>query len=71
MAVLDLFKSRKAILALALIAGATVLAALERMDVAAWTDFAKWIFGLYVAGNVGEHAATAIRDRGAGAGDEA
>lgn len=26
-----------------------------------WGDFTKWIFGLYAAGNVGEHVAKKVK----------
>jgi hypothetical protein len=36
-------------------AGAFVLAG--KASFVEWADFIKWIFGLYAAGNVGEHVA--------------
>ena len=29
-------------------------------DFGGWADFTKWIFGLYAAGNVGEHVAKKV-----------
>ena len=35
---------------------ATVFVVLRKAEFQAWADFTKWIFGIYAAGNVGEHA---------------
>jgi len=39
---------------------ATIFVGLGRADFAGWAEFVKWIFGIYAAGNVGEHAATKV-----------
>jgi len=43
----DLFASERGLLAVVLIMAATTLTALGHMSVAAWQDFALWIFGIY------------------------
>ena len=35
---------------------ATIFVVLVKAEFQAWADFTKWIFGIYAAGNVGEHA---------------
>jgi hypothetical protein len=49
-AITDLWKSERGILAVIIIAAATVLAALERMTVADWQTFVTGIFITYAAG---------------------
>lgn len=56
-AVLAMLKSRKALMAVLLIIGATVLVALGDMSVDQWIDIIKWLYGLFVAGNVGSKVA--------------
>ena len=56
-AVLAMLKSRKALVAGLLIIGATVLVALGDMSVDQWIDIIKWLYGLFVAGNVGSKVA--------------
>lgn len=56
-AVLAILKSRKALVAVLLIIGATVLVALGDMSVDQWIDIIKWLYGLFVAGNVGSKVA--------------
>ena len=51
------FKSRKLLCALALFIAATVFVFIEQTDFEGWSDFVKWVFGIYAAGNVGEHVA--------------
>ena len=51
------FKSRKLLCALALFIAATVFVFIEQTDFQGWSDFVKWVFGIYAAGNVGEHVA--------------
>src|SRR4051812_45595767 len=59
----DLFSTGKGILALALLAGATVLASLGRMPIEQWQNFAEWIFGSYAGAVAITKAATAIANR--------
>ncbi len=35
---------------------ASIFVAIGKADFAGWADFVKWVFGIYAAGNVGEHA---------------
>ena len=51
------FKSRKLLCALALFVAATVFVFIGQTDFEGWSDFIKWVFGIYAAGNVGEHVA--------------
>jgi len=32
-----------------------VFVAIDKADFTQWADFVKWVFGIYAAGNVGEH----------------
>ena len=51
----DKFKSRKLWFALLLLLLATAyLLISENASFTEWGDFAKWIFGIYAAGNVGD-----------------
>lgn len=56
-AVLAILKSRKALVAVLLIIGATVLVALGDMSVDQWIDIIKWLYGLFVAGDIGSKVA--------------
>ena len=56
-AVIGMLKSRKALVAVLLIIVATVLVALGDMSVDQWIDIIKWLYGLFVAGNVGSKVA--------------
>jgi hypothetical protein len=51
------FKSRKLLCAIALFIVATVFVFIGQTDFQGWSDFVKWVFGIYAAGNVGEHVA--------------
>ena len=51
-----MIKSRKFIAALALFVAATAFVFSNHTDFEGWSDMMKWIFGIYAAGNVGEHA---------------
>jgi len=51
------FKSRKLLCALALFIAATVFVFIGQTDFQGWSDFVKWVFGIYAAGNVGAHVA--------------
>lgn len=46
----DFWKSERGLLALALIIGSVVLAALSVITADQWLDYSKWIFTAYVAG---------------------
>lgn len=39
----------------------TALLLLGMVDSSEWVDFVKWVFGIYAAGNVGEHTASAFK----------
>lgn len=56
-AIIGMLKSRKALLAVLLIIGATVLVALGDMSIDQWIDIIKWLYGLFVAGNIGSKVA--------------
>jgi hypothetical protein len=36
---------------------ATVFVFIGQTDFKGWSDFVKWVFGIYAAGNVGEYVA--------------
>lgn len=61
----NLWNSEKGILAVLIIIGATVLAALGHMAIDQWTGFVELIFGLYIGGKtlqgVGAAVAGALR----------
>ena len=48
------YTSRKFLLAVGCIAIATGLLLYKSIDGAQWVDVAKWVTGLFMAGNVGE-----------------
>jgi hypothetical protein len=50
-------KSRKLIFAGVCFASATAALLYGTATFSEWGDFVKWVFGLYAAGNVGEHVA--------------
>jgi hypothetical protein len=50
-------KSRKLLCAFVCFICATGSVVLQTATFQEWADFTKWIFGLYAAGNVGEHVA--------------
>lgn len=50
-------RSRKLLCAGLCFAAATASLILDKANFAEWAEFTKWIFGLYAAGNVGEHVA--------------
>ena len=45
--------SRKTIIAILLLASATVLTFYSKMSVEQFIELSKWIYGIFVAGNVG------------------
>ena len=48
-------KSRKLLCASVCFAAATVALVTNAATFQEWGDFVKWVFGIYAAGNVGEH----------------
>ena len=50
-------RSRKLLCAAICFTAATAAMLGGIADFNGWADFTKWIFGLYAAGNVGEHVA--------------
>tara|TARA_R110000824_G_scaffold265390_1_gene454272 strand:- start:12976 stop:13164 length:189 start_codon:yes stop_codon:yes gene_type:complete len=52
------FKSRKLLCAAVCFSCASAALLAGMAEFKEWADFAKWIFGLYAAGNVGEHVAS-------------
>ena len=52
--------SKKLVCAFICFVAATIFVALGKADFYGWAEFVKWIFGIYAAGNVGEHAATRV-----------
>ena len=50
-------KSRKLLCAAICYISATAALLYGMAEFKDWADFVKWIFGLYAAGNVGEHVA--------------
>lgn len=46
----NFLNSEKGVMALALLIGATVLAAMGQMSVEAWQTYSIWIFGIYTGG---------------------
>ena len=52
--------NRKLICAFVCFVAASVFVGIGKADFYGWSEFVKWIFGIYAAGNVGEHAATKI-----------
>ena len=39
---------------------ASTFVVLGKADFTGWAEFTKWIFGIYAAGNVGEHVSKGI-----------
>jgi|TARA_R110002020_G_scaffold23844_1_gene79029 hypothetical protein len=54
-------KSRKFIAGLALFVAATAFVFTNHTDFTGWSDMMKWIFGIYVGGNVGAHTAAKVK----------
>ena len=52
--------SKKLVCAAVCFVAASIFVGIGKADFAGWAEFVKWIFGIYAAGNVGEHAATKI-----------
>jgi len=49
------FKSRKLISAAIIFVTATTFFYWDKATFSEWSDFIKWVFGIYAVGNVGEH----------------
>ena len=56
-----MIKSRKFIAALALFVAATAFVFTNHTDFTGWADMMKWVFGIYVGGNVGAHTAAKVK----------
>ena len=52
--------SKKLLCAFVCFVAATLFVVLGKADFYGWAEFTKWIFGIYGAGNVGEHVSTNI-----------
>jgi len=52
--------SKKLLCAGACFIAASAFVVLGKADFQGWADFTKWIFGIYAAGNVGEHVSKSI-----------
>ena len=52
--------SKKLICAGICFLAASIFVAIGKADFAGWADFVKWVFGIYAAGNVGEHASKSL-----------
>ena len=48
-------QSRKLLVAIALFITSITFVVLGKSDFVQWAEFIKWVFGIYAAGNVGEH----------------
>jgi len=42
---------------------ASTFVILGKADFQGWAEFTKWIFGIYAAGNVGEHVSNSISSK--------
>jgi hypothetical protein len=69
-ALADLWSSERGLVALALIVGATVLAAVKIITVDQWTDYTKWIFVTYAASKTVTGTATIIKKAGVATGTQ-
>jgi len=56
-----MIKSRKFIAGLALFIAATAFVFTNHTDFDGWADMMKWVFGIYVGGNVGVHTAAKVK----------
>ena len=48
-------QSKKLMFAVILFLASIVFVAIGQGDFGQWAEFVKWVFGIYAAGNVGEH----------------
>lgn len=58
----NLINSEKGLVGLLLIAGVTVLAALDKVSFDAWQNYTKWIFLIYVGGKTVQGAVSTMSD---------
>tara|TARA_Y100000310_G_scaffold299812_1_gene334966 strand:+ start:466 stop:648 length:183 start_codon:yes stop_codon:yes gene_type:complete len=58
------WKSRKLLILLSLLVISSTMVFAGHGDFSTWQEFAKWLFGIYATGNVGEHIANNIKARG-------
>ena len=56
-----MIKSRKFLAGLALFIAATAFVFTGNTDFDGWADMMKWVFGIYVGGNVGAHTAAKVK----------
>jgi hypothetical protein len=56
-----MIKSRKFLAGLALFIAATAFVFTNHTDFEGWSDMMKWVFGIYVGGNVGAHTAAKVK----------
>ena len=56
-----MIKSRKFLAGLALFLASTAFVFTSHTDFAGWADMMKWVFGIYVGGNVGAHTAAKVK----------
>ena len=59
----DFLGGRKMFFAILLFLCATAFLFIGRADFSNWSEFVMWIFGIYAAGNVGEHVSTGIKSK--------
>lgn len=64
-ALLDLWKSERGLVAVALIAAATVMSGLGIITVDQWLDYTKWLFVTYAAAKTVTGAVAAAQSKGA------
>tara|TARA_Y100000593_G_C4085498_1_gene225948 strand:- start:134 stop:322 length:189 start_codon:yes stop_codon:yes gene_type:complete len=55
--------NRKLVCAGVCFLAASIFVAIGKADFTGWADFVKWVFGIYAAGNVGEHVSTGIGNK--------
>jgi len=55
--------SKKLICAGVCFIAASVFVVLGKAEFQGWADFTKWIFGIYAAGNVGEHVSNSMSNK--------
>jgi len=56
-----MIKSRKFLAGLALFVAATAFVFSGHTEFDGWADMMKWVFGIYVGGNVGAHTASKVK----------
>ena len=56
-----MIKSRKFLAGLALFLASTAFVFTNHTDFDGWADMMKWVFGIYVGGNVGAHTAAKVK----------